>query len=524
MAIEGTLAASGGADLLSALTHQGRTGILDLKLGEISRKFVFRAGEVIYLSSDERTEKLPLRLVARGHAPKDAVVEAAKAGGNLREQLAERGLPVEKYDGELRSMIADAVRAVFPCTEGTFSFVDKPDLQLVGVLEANPMAQLYWEAARACPAEQAAAFVGPTSARVQRSGSDDDLMGLPGLGPQEGFLLSRIDGYGSIDDLIAASPGGAEPVLSLIFGLDCAGFVLVTNRPGLKLPKGAGGTARKAAPAQKKAAPTGSSAAAAAKAAAEAMAAEQEAAGPQDPLEQAREMHRRTADADHYRVLGLPSDVQQGEIRKTYYALAKVLHPDRFPRDLPQPDRDLVEDLFARIGEAFGVLNDADSRKDYDEKLKSGALFAEKKDEGPVDPKELAKTSYQKGMGLMQMGEKERALRFLEHAVVQDPDNWDYRMSLAKLLMSEPRLRRKAEEHLKEAMRINESRADPYYQLGLLYKRANLKSRALEQLRLGAKWDPEHAGIQEELAELGGGAGGDDKSGSLLGGLFGKKD
>ena len=519
MAIEGNLAAGGGADLLSALSDQGRTGILDLTLGEISRKLVFQAGEIVYLSSDERTEKLSLRIVARGLAPKRDVVEAARAGGSLRDALAVRGLPPEKYDAELRAMIADAVQAIFPAIEGSFSFVDKPDLQLAGVLESNPMTILFWEAARACPAEQGAAFVGPTNARVQRSGDDEQLMGLPGLGPQEGFLLSRIDGYGSIDDLIQASPAGSEGVVPLVFGLCCAGFLLVTGRPGVKLPKGRSGragAAGKGAPA-KKAAPATSPAAVAAAAAA---AMEAETSVEQDPLAFAKDLHRKTAQADHYGVLGLPKDVEQGEIRKTYYSLAKLLHPDRFDRDLPQADREVVEDLFARIGEAFGVLNDQEGRKKYDEKLASGALLAQKKDEGPVDPRELAKTSYQKGQALLQMGEKERALRFLEHAVEQDGDNWDYRMGLAKGFLLESRLRRKAERHLQEAIRINETRAEAYYQLALLYQKAHLASRVLEQLELGAKWEPEHAGIQEELAALGA----DPKSSGLLGGLFGTKD
>ena len=91
MAVEGTLAAGGGGELLAALTEQGRTGILELTLGELSRKFVYRGGEIIYLISDERTEKLPLRMVARGRASKETVIEAAKSGDNLRTALVDAG-------------------------------------------------------------------------------------------------------------------------------------------------------------------------------------------------------------------------------------------------------------------------------------------------------------------------------------------------------------------------------------------------------------------------------------------------
>ena len=519
MAVEGKLGPGGGADLLVALHSQGRTGILDLSVGDESRKFVLRGGEIVYLTSDVKTEKLPLRIVARGLAPKDKVVEAAKSGKDLRTALAERGLSEERYDAELRSMIGDAVRAVFSATEGSFSFVEKGDLQLPGVLDRHDMAGLYFECARSCPPEMAEAFVGPTSARLQRTGDDEKLAQLPGLGPQEGFLLSRVDGYGSVEDLCAASPAGREAAVALVFALCCAGFLEITGRPGLKLPRGSGKatTTRRPAPAK---AQSGSSAAEAAKAAAAAMAAE--AQEPKDPLEQARERLARSKEQTHYQILGVPADVPQDDVRKVYYALAKTFHPDRFPSDLPQPDREVVEDHFARIGEAFRVLNDAEERKEYDEQLAAGTHLAARKDEGPVDPKEQARQSYQKGMGLMQMGEKARALRFLEHAVDRDPDNWDYRLALAKLYMSDTRTRRKAEEHLQAAIRINQSRAEAYYQLALLYKAANLKSRVLEQLQLGQKWDADHAGIREELAALAG----DEKgaSGGLLGGLFGKKD
>ena len=123
---------------------RGRTGILDLSIAEVSRKLVFQGGEIVYLSSGERAEKLPLRIVARGLAPKEAVVAAAKAGGNLRDALAERGLPAEKYDAEIerrtkikeeegraeRERIADKQNAAnaFPLGEVNLAFA-----QAVGV-------------------------------------------------------------------------------------------------------------------------------------------------------------------------------------------------------------------------------------------------------------------------------------------------------------------------------------------------------------------------------------------------------
>ena len=74
----------------------------------------------------------------------------------------------------------------------------------------------------------------------------------------------------------------------------------------------------------------------------------------------------------------------------------------------------------------------------------------------PVDKKEMARDSYEKGRALLASGDRARAMRFLEHAVETDKDSWDARMALAKLLMSDTRTRKRAETHLLEAIRIPE--------------------------------------------------------------------
>jgi curved DNA-binding protein CbpA len=61
--------------------------------------------------------------------------------------------------------------------------------------------------------------------------------------------------------------------------------------------------------------------------------------------------------ADLYKVLGVSRGADSSEIKKAYFALAKVEHPDKKPGN---------DEKFKKIQEAYDVLSDANRRRVYD--------------------------------------------------------------------------------------------------------------------------------------------------------------
>jgi len=70
------------------------------------------------------------------------------------------------------------------------------------------------------------------------------------------------------------------------------------------------------------------------------------------------------ATRDLYRLLGLPREASQDDIRKAHRKLVRKHHPDAKPGDR------FSEERFKEIQQAYEVLSDPDKRREYDKKVR----------------------------------------------------------------------------------------------------------------------------------------------------------
>lgn len=87
------------------------------------------------------------------------------------------------------------------------------------------------------------------------------------------------------------------------------------------------------------------------------------------PVEQRKrvlDVYYRLEDLDHYTLLGVSPQADKKTIKRAYFELAALMHPDRYFKKNLGSFKPKMEALFGRITEAHDTLVDKDRRADYD--------------------------------------------------------------------------------------------------------------------------------------------------------------
>ena len=177
-----------------------------------------------------------------------------------------------------------------------------------------------------------------------------DVRQLP-IGPTEAFVLSRIDGQGTLEDLSIASGLALEEVAGIVRRLAALGAVQVES-PRVSVIVGPLPTMRSGEHAIPRAV--------------------QQQEDVDLTLEQQHvllALDHRLGAIDHYELLGVERTADAKSIRAAYYEQVRVFHPDRhFGKPLGRFQAPLLR-VFGKCTEAYDVLRRAESRLEYDRYL-----------------------------------------------------------------------------------------------------------------------------------------------------------
>ena len=221
---------------------------------------------------------------------------------------------------------------------------------------------------------------------------------------------------------------------------------------------------------------------------------------------------------DLYQVLQVWPTASEDAIKKAYFKLAKLYHPDVVGKDGGDKGSDSDID-FKLVNEAYAVLSDPAKRRQYDELHRQKGKKTEVTREAD---KRSAHLAFEQARVAMRQNRFDKAVVLLKQAVKYDDSNPAYHSWYGFALGALNTRLHEARDACKKALEMEFYNADYHANLGYVYMKAGLTSTADESFREALKWDPDHA---LALKHMGGGEP-EKKQGGLMGaikGLFAQK-
>jgi curved DNA-binding protein CbpA len=191
---------------------------------------------------------------------------------------------------------------------------------------------------------------------------------------------------------------------------------------------------------------------------------------------------------DYYAILQVWPTASEEIIKKAYFSLAKLYHPDISSQNSSSDGDDSTVD-FKLINEAYQTLIDPIKRREYDDKFKRFGR-------SPIGRREAdkrsAKLAFEQAKTAMKHARYDKAVVLLKSAIKYDDSNPAYYSWYGFCLASLNSNLHEARDACKKALEIEFYNSDYHANLGFVYHRAGLTSTANESFKEALKWDPEN--------------------------------
>jgi curved DNA-binding protein CbpA len=496
------------AELIREIIAAKLSGALRLSRERVQAVVYAEAGQLVFARSNLRVHRLAVCLHRWGVLAEDklsAHVTEFMSDAEASASLVAAGAFTQDVLAKLLARQAtDVLRPLLLWTEGEWSF--DPRARLVEDVRCKlELRQLLLEGARQLPAEFVAA----------RLANDAELISpvkeLPAqlqLDAPEGFVLSRVDAPLALGELLAISGLPEAQARQCVYALALGGFLARAEWP-LALSANA-----PAQTADKPLATVGGDPAAAlpsiqTKEATEPATVSNAEATP-DPRAEIDALFALVYDADHYRILDVGRSASEAEVKRSYYALAKRFHPDRFQRDANDTQRTQIEAAFMKITQAYETLRDPRARAAYE--LKLGTQFGAPGSSSPRSEKsasnahltreQRAAQSFTEGLAALKQNNLPSAVTLLGEAARLAPQQSRYHAFYGSALARDVRTRHQAEAELQTAIKLDGRDPDYRVMLAELLRVLGQTLRAERELERALSFDPKHDAARRLLNQL----------------------
>jgi tetratricopeptide (TPR) repeat protein len=208
----------------------------------------------------------------------------------------------------------------------------------------------------------------------------------------------------------------------------------------------------------------------------------------------------------YYDVLGIDPKADAAEIKKVYFRLARMFHPDRYHSAGGEILR-RVQNAFTELAQAHETLRSDESRQLYDYRMRKEIADRQKREaQGSVGSLSLqaqqAAESFDHGFSLLMDDDAENALPFLARAVHYSPRNARYHAYYGKALSYDETQRHKAEAEMQAALKLDPNNPTFRLLLAEFFIQMKLLKRAEGELNRLLAIFPSNREARDMLASL----------------------
>jgi curved DNA-binding protein CbpA len=477
------------------------TGVLSASTKTANREVLYVNGEIRAARSNLEEEKLGMWLVERGKISEDdraltLLSQSGESAPPLGHLLITRGcLDQQGLEQELQELTLAIIRRASAEPPASYEFLEGESPDQPDTLPNLFTAQIVLIAARACENHRAKlATLGSLDRLVWLSSDLEHVLEDFNLTPTEGFLLSRLDGARSIENLFRLSALPDEHAIATLYPLVVAGVVR-TGGPEKVGP--ADPDASDETPRSGQAEPPVDE--------------ESMAEIPRQERRSIIRLAKEVTQVDHYGALGLRPNSNSDEVTRSWRRIQERYSPDRAKTERHLRDlRPQLKAILERAREAHEVLSNWSDRERYDRVLREVEQERESlsrtEQRGPTDAgarDAIVQANFKRANEMIREGEFYLAIQLLEQACALDPRPAEL-VKLSQLLLRNPLWTNRALSYMRRAIEVDPDYVDAWLELALFWRRRRNPERERKALEKALSASPDHPRAKQMYKELAG--------------------
>jgi curved DNA-binding protein CbpA len=479
------------SELLAEIGQASLNGSLRLSSGDKKCVVYFKAGQVVFAVSNERSTRVFDMLLRRGKFSKDDIVKIPNFSNDfeLTGFLVQKGAMSEAerdllFREQIEAILIDML--AWQGGEWTFSHLARIREGLCFDISTTSTLLQY---ARCLPTEQVVGRFRTMDETFRRSKASEFSLDLT---LEEGFILSRVDHAPiSASDVVTISGMPQPAVLHSLYSLWLGGLLVrehwnpAFSRNLIQAIKSAKLELRTEAKERTQQTERATEHAAVAEPIINKVV-EPAEKQPETVISLEEYLERVETSSTYYDILGVDPKVENDVLKKAYLHLAKNFHPDRFRSESTETLK-RIQHAFTELAHAHETLKNPESREVYDYRARKELADREARaatgETGTQQhTREQAIDNFDRGFGLLMENQPNEAVPFLARAAHFAAQNARYRAYYGRALSFDAKQRHKAEGELQAAVKLDPDNAAFRIMLAEFYIEYNLLKRAEGEL------------------------------------------